>query len=431
MEEEGVADTKTEDLVDRAFLYGYGVYEFARFASSGSTSAGRKLNTLGHRRVLSDYTHRNVTAPNMDTLYSSAILDLSGGPMEVITPEAPDRYHSIAFMDMFTDNFAILGTRTNGGHRGRYWIVGPSWSGAAPDGVKIIRSDTNDVWMLGRTLVRGSHDLEAARAVQSQIELNRVEGRGPDRPYDFTAPPVPDAETMVKVVDAMLARSPSASGQMARAAQFSAVGIEADDPDAWDSLPEPVQALWEARMDANLQDLKANAESLMVTVDGWRGAPAGVGDFGDNDKLRASVALWGLAALSSDEATYFRSTQDSAGAPLDGNKAYRFTVPAEGVPVDAFWSLTMYSEEPDGRFFLVKNPIDRYSVSDRVPGVRPNEDGSYTFYLQPEAPSGDAAANWLPTPKGPFMVSFRAYLPKPELKERHWSPPPLVPSTPG
>lgn len=428
---EAPASAVTAEMIDDAFLYGYGIYEFARFATSGSTSTGRAVNAIGHRRVLSDHTHRNVTAPNMDTLYSSAILELSGGPVEVITPEAPDRYHSIAFMDMFTDNFAIIGTRNGGGHSARYWIVGPGWQGEVPEDVILIRSRTNDVWMLGRTLVRGTHDLEAALSVQSQIRVEKVAGRGADRPFEFTAPPVADAETFLMTVNAMLGRTDLSDGQGARAEGFAPVGIRPGDTDAWASLSPEAQALWNERFALNLRQLRENAESMMVTRNGWRAAPPGVGDFGDNDMLRASVALWGLAALSSDEATYFRTSKDAGGAALDGSKAYQFTIPAEGVPVDAFWSLTMYSEQSDGRFFLVDNPIGRYSVSDRVPGVTPGPDGSYTFYLQKEAPEGDAAANWLPTPDGPFMVSFRAYLPRPELFATDWTPPPLVPSTPG
>ena len=36
-------------------------------------------------------------------------------------------------------------------------------------------------------------------------------------------------------------------------------------------------------------------------------------------------------------------------------------------PVDAFWSLTMYNVP---RFLLVANPIDRYSIGDRTPGLQ-------------------------------------------------------------
>jgi hypothetical protein len=65
--------------------------------------------------------------------------------------------------------------------------------------------------------------------------------------------------------------------------------------------------------------------------------------------------------------------------------------------VDAFWSLTMY-DVPD--FYLVANPIDRYSIGDRTPGLRTGPDGSVTLYLQADSPGPGKEANWLPTRLG-------------------------------
>jgi Protein of unknown function (DUF1214) len=68
-------------------------------------------------------------------------------------------------------------------------------------------------------------------------------------------------------------------------------------------------------------------------------------------------------------------------------------------PVDAFWSLTMYDVP---KFLLVSNPIDRYSIGDRTPGLHVVGDGSLTIYLQHESPGPDKESNWLPTPTGDF-----------------------------
>jgi hypothetical protein len=65
--------------------------------------------------------------------------------------------------------------------------------------------------------------------------------------------------------------------------------------------------------------------------------------------------------------------------------------------VDAFWSLTMY-DVPD--FYLVANPIARYSIGDRTPGLHTGPDGSVTIYLQADSLGPDGEANWLPTPAG-------------------------------
>jgi len=137
------------------------------------------------------------------------------------------------------------------------------------------------------------------------------------------------------------------------------------------------------------------------------------------------VALGGIAALGEDEAMYFHANFGADGERLSGDKAYRWRVPAGGVPADAFWSLTMYRTMPDGRYFLVENPIGRYSIGDRTPGLIVEPDGSFEILIQHDAPEGPMAANWLPAPEGPMRLALRAYLPREELKERKWSVPPL------
>lgn len=92
-------------------------------------------------------------------------------------------------------------------------------------------------------------------------------------------------------------------------------------------------------------------------------------------------------------------------------------------PVDAFWSLTMY-DVPD--FYLVANPIDRYSIGDRTPGLQTAEDGSVTIYMQTEAPEPEKRSNWLPTPTGPFRPLIRMYQPRPEALDGTYILPPVT-----
>jgi hypothetical protein len=70
-------------------------------------------------------------------------------------------------------------------------------------------------------------------------------------------------------------------------------------------------------------------------------------------------------------------------------------------------------DEPD--YYLVANPIDRYSIGDRTPGLRANGDGSVTIYLQDDSPGPDKEPNWLPAPEGPFRPVLRAYQPEPAI----------------
>ena len=84
----------------------------------------------------------------------------------------------------------------------------------------------------------------------------------------------------------------------------------------------------------------------------------------------------------------------------------------------AFWSLSMYQVEADGRLFFTDNPIARYAISDRSTGLVKNADGSLDIIVQQAEPT-DAAqkANWLPAPAGPLRLMLRAYLPAPELAQ--------------
>jgi hypothetical protein len=122
---------------------------------------------------------------------------------------------------------------------------------------------------------------------------------------------------------------------------------------------------------------------------------------------------------------YFHANFDGRGERLDGRNAYRWRLPPGGVPARAFWSLTNYDPQPDGRYFLVDNPIQRYSIGDRTPGLIRAADGSLEIIIQHERPEGSLVANWLPAPAGPMRLALRAYIPEPQLIERRWRVPPL------
>jgi hypothetical protein len=90
--------------------------------------------------------------------------------------------------------------------------------------------------------------------------------------------------------------------------------------------------------------------------------------------------------------------------------------------VDVFWSLTMY-DVPD--FYLVANPINRYSIRDRTPGLRTDTDGSLTIWMQTASPGPDREANWLPTPPGRFRPAVRMYQPQQPVLDGSYVLPPV------
>ena len=119
---------------------------------------------------------------------------------------------------------------------------------------------------------------------------------------------------------------------------------------------------------------------------------------------------------------------DGDGTPLDGSKRYElrfFPPPPPSPSCDAFWSVTMY-DTPE--FFLVANPIGRYSIGDRTRGVRTAADDSLTIHLQHDAPDHpELRANWLPTPAGPFRPILRMYEPRDAVFDGSYQLPPIAP----
>lgn len=409
-----------------AYAFALPVYEMMRtryLQVSKAESAGAPgVNRLYARTVLADAKMRDVTTPNNDTLYSSAWLDLAGGPVILDAPAIPGRYHSAALMSLFTDNVAIIGTRT-GGKGGRYLIAGPGWNGTTPRGTTVLRSPTNDAWLLVRVLVSGPEDLAAATGLIRGFTLEIPAGNVAPVPVAAVPVSVPDAATLIAVVDEALARSPLPAGARARP-EFATVGITATGIDAA-GVPPATLALWTKTLPALRAEIRGGLQATGTVVDGWSYPGPGIGEYGDsNDSNRARVALGGLGALPRSEAIYLTAVADKTGVPLTGAKAYTVHLPGH-LPVGAFWSLTIYQQDHDGRLFFVDTPSKRFAVGDRTPELRAERDGGYDIFIQPSAPSGERVVNWLPSPKGPFRLIFRAYLPKPEFLDGSFRLPPV------
>ena len=61
-----------------------------------------------------------------------------------------------------------------------------------------------------------------------------------------------------------------------------------------------------------------------------------------------------------------------------------------------------------------------------LPGMRKNDDGSLTIYIQRDSPGADREANWLPAPNAAMYVVMRLYWPKPAALDGSWQPPSIV-----
>jgi hypothetical protein len=76
---------------------------------------------------------------------------------------------------------------------------------------------------------------------------------------------------------------------------------------------------------------------------------------------------------------------------------------------------------------LVANPAGKYSISFRT-DLTPDTDGGFTIYIAPDPRPDIPEANWLPStgPGKPWAIVMRLFLPKPDVLDGSWTPPPMT-----
>lgn len=429
-------------LARRAVTWAWPLYEMARMragtsprryrgegAGPDAESTLRWCNVLIHgRELLAPGTSRVVT-PNVDTLYSNAWLDLREGPVVIDVPDTADRYYVLGLLDFYTNPFAAIGQRTTGTAAGSFLIAPPGWQGQVPTGMARIDAPTPWVWMIGRLLVEGRDDLPAVHALQNAMRLRRLHADGeagaqPQRRFDASfkgealRDTAPSGARFVQVVNAALSENPPPARESQLVAAFAPCGIGAG------LVPDMAQTeSIDAALAAELLTWQ-HAQAGATGATGWQTVPLLGESFGDDYALRAHVALKYIGALDSREALYLMLHADAKGQPLEGGRAHALRFAPGGLPpVDAFWSLTMY----DARTcMLVDNPIGRYAIGDRTPGLCPDSDGGLTIHVG-HLPPHEAAdrANWLPAPEGRYYLCLRAYVPRQDMLSGRYQLPPL------
>ena len=401
-------ESNPASLIAKAVEYGIPAFETARLAYGFSYDPDNPrrvpVNRFAHRRTLADHRHRMVTTPNNDTLYSSAVMDLSAGPVTLAWPEFGPRYYSVAFLDAYTNAFAYIGTRTTGGGGGSALIAGPHWNGDAA-GCAVIRAPSNHISAHIRILAGGVSDYPAVHALQDQCRLS---GPMPSRPH-LLRPIVGDAENFVAVVNQVLSDNPPppTDGPILKDLQEAGIGASA-------LAPNQLLA-WRAHFGAARAHLIAASKEIGDRVEGWQYLPSHIGNFGSDYRSRARIAISGVVANIAAESIYTIATEDRDGQPLGDRHRYRLRLPAGAPPADAFWSLSIYEKMPDGSMYFGANALNRYAIGSRTAGLAYNKDGSLDILIQRDRP--EAVANWLPVPASEFALVMRAYLPRPDLTE--------------
>ena len=447
----GVAAPSIEEvkaIAEEGFVYGlpivmnYGVmYEYVIDKNSGQYKA--PFNQISNEHRVFTYEDTAIPTPNSDTPYSLVWMDLRAEPVVISVPAVEkSRYYSVMLNDGNTFNYGYIGSRATGSDAGDYLVVGPRWQGETPAGVKGTFRSTTDLSMaVFRTQLFDAEDMPNVIKVQDGYKVQPLSAYL-GQPAPAAAPAVDwpvFSKELVKTeffefLDFALQFAPPGPEEESIRAKLASIGVGPGKTFNFKDLSAEHKAAILLGMKEGDKKVDAKVATIGKQINGWSvGSAFGDREFYKGDwLLRAAAARAGIYGNDAVEAMYPMTKTLADGTPLDGSKQkYTLTFAKDQFPpVNAFWSVTMY----DGKNqLLVKNPINRYLInSPMLPGMKKNDDGSLTLYIQKDSPGKDKESNWLPAPDGPIYLVLRLYWPKTEAPsilpagEGSWSPPALV-----
>ena len=447
---QSVSPAEAQQIGEDAYIYGYSLIttDVTRVQMSNVPKVEGLKAPTGQFFNIPRYPpadYRGVSAPNADTLYSIAWLDLAE-PQVFSHPDMGDRFYLFEITDLWmSDSESSPSKRTAGGRAANYLFTGPGWKGEVPAGLKQFPVATRYMVVLGRTYADGTdQDYKAVNALQAQYKVTPLSAWG--KPYTPVAPPVnadPGFSMTDKPQQVILAMgtegyfnrmaklvaeaAPPAPDDAPMLARMAKIGIVPGKPFEMSKLDPAVQAALKDIPQTALKKIEANKDNMGAVVDGWV-ITKGLGTYGPASYVkRAVVAAFGWPANQERDAVYPYTEVDSTGQKLTGANKYTLTFPKDATPpVDGFWSITMYLI--DQGWWFVPNPLNKFTVSMRD-NPKFNADGSLTLYFQNESPGADKEANWLPAPKGDFLPMLRMYWPKdtsPSILNGSWKVPQVV-----
>lgn len=395
-----------------AYVWGFPLVSVHRTRSllCSKTDTG----TMNHIDDLATPNDRAIVVPNNDTLYSSAWYDLRHGDLTIEVPpmDHPGRYWNVMILDAYT-HVAYICRRHHGVAGTSVRVTFDPTTPPANDDSSVVTIGTPTAWVIIRVLVESPEDINTARSLQRAISV--------------TAP------------------SSHPNERTERAGRATAIGkagadfytelkrdIELDPPAPWHpQLSAEAQAIVDDPSSVSDDVLAAGVEegeklilgfnvSGTVRKNGWSTGRDATG-FGGDILKRAVGAKFGLGGHQAIENRSYTAQADSAGDRPDGSHSLQMRFEASAMPpCNAFWSLTAYGAD----MYLVENEIDRWSISDRTPGLVYDADGSLTIHVSAAQPAN--IANWLPAPNGPYLLGMRVYEGRDEVIDCEWFPPTLT-----
>lgn len=443
----------------------------------GFQSVGAKDNDVLIFSKLLDASSLFLTA-NADTVYYLSAIDLTKGPMVIEQPS--DSVGTINDM-WFSWVIDIGGPGPDRGLGGKYLIVPPGYNGPLPEGGYFVaHSNTNRVLYAARAYlvhddpapavenikanlkiypyVPGSYGTSIASALAGEVRLapepvvpetKFIEASG----VAFNTIP-PSDYGLFEMIDANVQDEPATSYDVELVGQLAKVGIVKGKPFAPDARMKHILTDAAAVGGAfgralQWQALEAHPDWAIYPGSHWSSMLwQGGANFETppplfEDGMFKPLPPTGARTLDSRTAFYFGYTLDSpgmimripevgsqylggfldsTGAPFDGARTYRVTLPKD-IPARAFWSLTLYDNQTRSMLQTAQKYPRAGSQNYPSPAAEAAEDGSTTVWFSPEQPEGVARGNWIQTdPQKGWFTLLRLYNPMPTFFTKEWRP---------
>lgn len=433
--------------------YTYPLYIFGNFAGAVLKNVG--INQIFHQRTLAAIGSSAVIKPNVDTVYSRAVLDLSTHDVALTIPEITDRYWVYPIYDSFGNTIATIGV-VNNDTAGTYLIRRADDVNAKPgfyNDSSLVQSSIDNLLdstrykgivnlptTYGTILIRflvlqnTTSDLDIIQGYQnatSLVEVSRKTSRALSPPNNASLSSLaPNGsllgiDTPAKLLDFasrfVLYNQPELQSERQRVAGIlGQAGIY----DGRYSAPAGVDLNQAAQIaNSSITADVTNPTNIRKQSNDWQvSTEAYQGNFGQNYAGRASVAIAGYQQLPAQQVLYpgYRSTGFTSRFSLAPNKSLLWTFSSKP-PVQkqdfGFWSITAYGDDQ----YLIPNAIGRSSISDRSwnltyqsskqtvygPNSNATRDGPFQVLLQPadNPPPANWTSNWLPVASNFSFIS--------------------------
>ena len=451
-----------KDQVADAYVFGYPLVasDIAREKATGgdaSRPGQAPVNTLRHATALPPVGVSG--RPSVDTLESTAWLDVASGPVLVSLPNSPNtlhgRYYDARAFDAWTNVIyssiphgpeqavpvkrklsakAARAARLAAQQGNVIAFVPKGYTGTLPDGVTRVETPTRYVWLSIRVRVNGQRDVREARKLQTAMTIEApsadktsvatagsawpnvtastptvVTGPGGDRADSL------DATAFFTRLAKALQDNPPAPNDPHAVRLLGDLGVKAGEPVQFRPADADLLATGLADGRTRVDTVPSNA----ISRNGWVWFGDGAGNYDTDYTLRAFLARRQPGTGTKEDEVKPVAFSDSDGHALNGANEYVLHfAPNQLPPVRGFWTLTAYTKGGA----LIDDKTLRLSLNDRD-RLKKNRDGSVDISVSAAEPAKARVSNWLPAPDGDFQLMFRLYAPKAEASNGTWAPP--------